>query len=153
MAIEFKDKRRRFAKSVLTTLSPEDVPLFEDLVDSVDGVDDAAGVGTEFGVETLALLGPVAVLVAQKVFDEVASWVGKVALKTTEDVISKQAQEAVKKWLASPEEKAPHGAFTDKGRAELLGLVEELCQSSKLPREQVDQLREEIARRLFVENS
>lgn len=142
--------RHTFARMVLLEVSPTDAPLFEDFVAASDDVKDGKEIGTDFGVvEVAAMVGPVAVWLAQKVFDHLLSWAAEIGKKTIEGFLVDSGKAKLKAWLAAPDKQTLKGALTANGRAEIMGLVAALSARSKLPPSEIRKITSRIAAILF----
>ena len=142
--------RRGFARAVLADIAPDELLLFEDFADAADDARDGKDLGSDLGViETAVVLGPVAVWIAQKVFDRLLSWAGEMTRRTIEDFLVDQGKAKLAQWLSAPDKNDLKGALTVEGRAEIVSLVTRLCSESRLQAEETEEITQRIVVRLF----
>lgn len=145
-----QETRNIFSRAVLADVAPDELPLFRDYSEAASDTKDGSQLGSDFGlVEAGTILGPIAVWVAQKVFDHLLEWGQEIAKKTIEDFVVDQGKEKLKSWLAAPDKTNLKDALKPAGRLEILNLTNQLAQSSKLPPKDTEKIVASISVQLF----
>jgi hypothetical protein len=138
-----------FAQAVLLDLAPQEAEFFEDYALAVDGLGKARELGPQFGVELAAAIGPIAVWIAQRVWDRLASWAAETTGKIVQGYLVDRGKDLLKGWLSSPKDKTLAAALSADGKAEIVALAAKLAASSKLAPAEGQRIVQVIARRLF----
>jgi len=139
--------RLELCEFLLEDLSPGEVEFVREYARAAgDATDGGRALGPEFGVpEAAVLLGPVVVVIGQRVYDLVLEWVGNVAQKTVEGFIVDRGKEKLKAWLAAPRRNGIGDALTAEGKAELIGLVSRLAAEANLSPEESERVSRRVA--------
>jgi len=95
------------------------------------------------------VLGPVVVMIGQRVFDLILSWAGEIAQKIVEGFIVDQGKAELKAWLSAPKENNISGALTSAGKVEIITVVSRLATEAKLPDDEIERVIKHVAKIVF----
>ncbi len=149
-AMSDRNNRLEFCRILLLELAPDEVDFLVEYDKAARITGPGERLGPEFGVaDTAIVLGPVVVMIGQRVFDLILSWAGEIAQKIVEGFIVDQGKAELKAWLSAPKENNISGALTSAGKVEIITVVSRLATEAKLPDDEIERVIKHVAKIVF----
>ncbi len=146
---EVQGHRLALARELLADDDRDELEFFTEYVKAAEHPSSIGRLGPEFGHDTVASLGPTLVAIGLHLFDALQPWLADLPKKVAQGFIVDQAKERLKAWFATPKKKELGTLVTDKGRAEILGIVAKLTAQAKLPPKEAEKVTKKVAGYLF----